>query len=107
MNSRVMRIIVMFDLPVMSKKDKKEYMSFRKYLINEGYDMIQYSVYGRLTRNHDDAKKIVGRLRKNLPKKGSVRAMIVTEKQYCSMMILVGEKTATEDFLTPKELIEL
>jgi CRISPR-associated protein Cas2 len=69
--------------------------------------MIQYSIYGRITRNHDDTRKHVERLKRNTPKRGSVRVMTVTEKQYGSMQVLVGEKTATENFLTPNELIEL
>lgn len=97
----------MFDLPVASKKDRKEYAKFRKYLITDGYDMLQFSVYSRITQNHDDARKHIERLTNNLPPKGAVRVIQVTEKQYNSMLILVGEKTATENFLTPAEFVEL
>lgn len=107
MINRTMRIIVFFDLPVSVKKDRQEYAKFRKYLIKDGYDMLQFSVYSRITQNHDDAKKHIERLSKNLPPKGSVRIMQVTEKQYNSMHILVGQRTATEDFLTPADFIEL
>ncbi|WP_231682856.1 CRISPR-associated endonuclease Cas2 [Phosphitispora fastidiosa] len=107
MNNRYMRIMVMFDLPVTSNRAKKEYTRFRKFLINDGYDMLQYSIYCRITRNHDDASKHVKRLKRNLPSKGSVRAMTVTEKQYASMLVLVGEITATEDLLKPREILEL
>lgn len=68
---------------------------------------LQFSVYSRITQNHDDAKKHIMRLSKNLPPKGSVRVMQVTEKQYNSMIIMVGKRTATEDFLTPVDFIEL
>lgn len=97
----------MFDLPVTSSFAKKQYINFRKFLINDGYDMIQYSVYGRVTLNHDDMKKHIIRLSKNLPQRGSVRVLTVTEKQYNSMLIMVGNKTATENFLTPINIIEL
>ena len=97
----------MFDLPVASKKDRKEYTRFRHFLIQDGYDMLQYSVYSRIAQNHDDAKKHVERLSKHLPPKGAVRVMQVTEKQYNSMIILLGERTATEDFLTPSDFVEL
>ncbi len=103
MNNRFMRILVMFDLPVKETKDRKAYSKFRKFLINDGYDMLQFSVYSRITQNHDDADKHIERLSRNLPSKGSVRVMKVTEKQYNSMKILVGEKTATEDFLKPED----
>ena len=107
MINRSMRIIVFFDLPVTTDKDKKEYTKFRKYLITDGYDMLQYSIYSRITQNHDDAKKHIERLKRNIPPKGSVRVLQITEKQYNSMLILIGERTATEDFLTPADFTEL
>ncbi len=69
--------------------------------------MLQFSVYVRIVRNHDDAKKYVNRVKSFLPPKGSVRTMIITEKQYNSMTVLVGSKTATENFLTPDDIIEI
>lgn len=105
--ARTMRILVMFDLPVSNSMARREYTSFHKFLIKDGYDMIQYSIYGRITRNHDDTKKHIIRLRHNLPSRGAVRAMTVTEKQYNAMVVLVGPVTATENFLSPRELIEI
>ena len=102
-----MRVMVFFDLPVSTKTDRKNYSAFRKFLINDGYDMLQFSVYSRIAQNHDDARKHIERLNRNLPPKGSVRVMQVTEKQYNSMLILVGSRTATEDFLTPTDFTEL
>ena len=107
MINRNMRVLVLFDLPVTSKKDRKNYAKFRKFLIHDGYDMLQFSVYSRITQNHDDARKHVERLSKNLPPKGSIRVLQITEKQYNSMLIMVGERTATEDFLTPVDFTEL
>lgn len=107
MINRTMRIIVFFDLPVTSKKDRKAYSCFHKYLVQDGYSMLQYSVYSRIAQNHDDARKHVERLSHHLPPKGSVRVMQVTEKQYNAMQILVGKRTATEDFLTPVDFTEI
>lgn len=107
MVNRIMRVLVMFDLPVTTEKDRKEYTRFRKHLISDGFSMLQFSIYCRITRNHDDAKKHIQRLKFNLPPEGSVRVMSITEKQYSSMQILVGEKTAGEILLTTAELIEL
>ena len=107
MINRSMRVIVLFDLPVTTKRDKKAYAAFRKFLIKDGYDMLQFSVYSRIAQNHDDARKHVERIKKNLPPKGSVRVLQVTEKQYNSMQIMVGTRTATEDFLTPADFLEL
>ena len=94
--SKFMRIIVFFDLPVVTKKDRKTYAKFRHFLINDGYIMLQYSVYSRICNGDDGVYKHYARLKENLPKKGSIRCMKVTEKQYASMEILVGKKTVRE-----------
>lgn len=102
-----MHVLVLFDLPVTSKKDRRAYTVFRRFLIGDGYDMVQFSVYSRIAQNHDDAKKHIERLSKNLPPKGSFRVLQVTEKQYNAILIMVGDRTATEDSLTPKDFIEI
>ena len=107
MINRFMRIFVFFDLPVYTKKLRKEYATFRKFLIKDGFFMLQYSVYTKIARNHDDAKKYIARVKRNLPNVGSVRVLAVTEKQYASMLLLVGEETKEEVFLETKEILEL
>ena len=54
MNNRFMRIIVMFDLPVITDKEKKTATKFRKFLLDEGFIMMQYSVYSRICKNNDE-----------------------------------------------------
>ena len=102
--SKFMRIIVFFDLPVVTKRDRKIYAQFRKFLIKDGYDMIQFSVYSRVCNGEDGARKHYSRLRDNLPKKGSIRYMKVTEKQYAAMEILVGRKTMREKKVNAEQL---
>ena len=63
---------------------------FRRFLLNDGYDMIQFSVYGRILNGTDSEQKHLKRLTANLPPAGSVRVLTVTEKQYASMLLLVG-----------------
>lgn len=99
--------MVFFDLPVDTKSRRKEYAKFRKFLINDGYVMLQYSVYAKTVRNHDDAKKHCKYLQSSVPAEGSVRVLTVTEKQYASMELLVGEKLATENLLDNKDILEL
>lgn len=106
-NNRVMRIIVMFDLPTISKSERREASLFRKNLIKIGFFMVQLSVYCRVTRNHDDARKNVGIIKSFLPPRGSVRVLTITEKQYASMQILIGDKTASETFLNTEDILEL
>lgn len=95
-----MRIIVMFDLPTATTEDKREYLHFRTGLIKLGFDMLQFSVYSRITRNNDDARKYINKVKSILPPVGSVRVLQVTEKQYAGMIIMLGEKTPTENLLT-------
>jgi len=85
-----MRLLVFFDLPVVTKAERRAYTLFRRFLINDGYDMIQYSVYGRILNGNDSLEKHFKRLVSNLPPEGSVRCLSVTEKQYASMKMLVG-----------------
>ena len=106
MINRFMRVFVFFDLPVYTKKLRKEYAKFRKILINDGFFMLQYSVYTKIARNHDDAIQCIFSVKRILPAHGSVRLLSVTEKQYAAMQILVGEATREEDFLKTKEILE-
>lgn len=102
-----MRVIVMFDLPTATAEDKKNYMRFRKDLIKMGFDMLQYSVYTRITRNYDDARKYINKVHCVLPPVGSVRVLQVTEKQYAGMLVMLGEKTPTENLLAPSDMLEI
>lgn len=107
MGERFMRIIVFFDLPTTTKQQRHDYTQFRRSLIESGYIMLQYSVYSRTVRNHDDAASYLQRLEANVPPLGSVRAMLVTEKQYASMHLLAGERLKQENLLDTRSVIEL
>lgn len=85
-----MRMMVFFDLPVVTKAERRAYTQFRRFLLNDGYDMIQFSVYGRILNGEDAEEKHMKRLLVNLPPEGSIRVLTVTEKQYASMKLLVG-----------------
>lgn len=99
-----MRLIVFFDLPVVKKKDRKEYQQFRRFLLNDGYMMIQFSVYSRICNGIDSVNKHLNRLNKNLPAKGSVRYIQVTEKQYSEMKFLVGKPKPQEKVVNATQL---
>ena len=87
-----MRVIVFFDLPVLTVDNRRTYRSFRKQLIKSGFMMMQESVYCKLVQNSIDADYVIENLRKNKPEEGLVQVMKVTEKQYGKMEFLVGEK---------------
>lgn len=91
MSFRYMRVIVMFDLPVVTLADKKEYLRFRKYLIKSGYLMMQESIYCKLATNSNTADALIRNVKKNKPCKGLVQALKITEKQYTNMEFIVGE----------------
>lgn len=97
-----MRLIVLFDLPVKSKPSRKRYQQFHKFLIKDGYTMMQFSVYSRITDGLDGVEKHLNRLRANVPSKGNVRVMTVTEKQYASMIFLVGKPSHQEENVGPQ-----
>lgn len=102
-----MRVIVMFDLPVGCKREIREYSMFRKYLIKNGFLMVQYSIYSRICINNISADKYIGKIKRNLPQNGHVRVLVITEKQYAGMSILLGEKSKNEDLLQDKRFISL
>jgi len=94
----------MFDLPVNKKELRKEYSRFRRFLLNDGYNMIQYSIYARICNGLDGVSKHERRLKENVPEKGCVRTMIVTERQYESMGVLVGGYTHQEKKVNTNQL---
>lgn len=91
-----MRVLVMFDLPVVTKRERKIATKFRKYLLNDGYVMLQYSIYYRICNGYDMAKKFSYQLENHVPEKGSVRMLILTEKQFSGMKLLVGDSLPNE-----------
>lgn len=91
-----MRVFVLFDLPSVSKKEKRNYVRFRKDLMDDGFIMLQYSIYTRFCRNLQDAKKHVQRVQSFAPRDGNVRIMYVSERQFEEMILVVGERSETE-----------
>lgn len=87
-----MRMIVFFDLPTLTRKNKKDYVQFRRFLLYDGFDMIQFSVYCRIIVGRDGEMQHYKRIKEHLPPAGSVRCMTVTEKQYSAIQFLVGKK---------------
>lgn len=85
-----MRTIVFFDLPNVYSKDKRQYLLFRKFLINEGFIMLQESVYSKIVLNSQQYISLLERIKKNSPKKGIIQVMNITEKQYSQMVLIIG-----------------
>ena len=95
MSYRYMRIIVFFDLPSTTHKDRKNYSKFRKFLINEGFIMMQESIYSKIALNITTAKLIQEKVRKNKAPEGVIQMLVVTEKQFASIEYVIGENYTT------------
>lgn len=96
---KLMRLIVLFDLPMITNEDKRQYTKFRKFILEDGFSMMQFSVYMRFCKNAVDADKHIARVKQLSPKKGNIRILEVTEKQYEDMILVIGEKSATEIYV--------
>lgn len=101
---KFMRTIVIFDLPVISKKERKLATRFRKFLLDDGFEMLQYSVYTRLCPDRDNANTHLERIKKAAPHSGSIRMLMLTERQFTEMAVVAGEKSAQEIRNTPRQL---
>ena len=86
-----MRTMVFFDLPNVYAKDKRNYLKFRKFLLSEGFIMMQESVYSKIILNQQQADLLFNRVRKNAPKKGIIQVLTITEKQYSQIEYIIGE----------------
>lgn len=91
MSYRFMRMLVMFDLPTETAEDRRNYRLFHKILIQNGFFMLQESVYTRMVLNPSVQKSAMHIIRKNKPARGSVQVLTVTEKQFSQMEFIVGE----------------
>lgn len=87
-----MRILIFFDLPTETAKDRKAYSKFRKFLIKEGFVMMQESVYVKLVLNNSITNSIREKIERNKPAKGLIQSLIITEKQFNSMEYIIRRK---------------
>lgn len=87
-----MRILLFFDLPTDTPRDRKTYSKFRKLLINEGFIMMQESVYTKLALNNSVVNSVKDKIYKNKPPKGIVQMLAITEKQFNSIEYIVRKK---------------
>jgi len=85
-----MWLLVMFDLPVGTKKERKAATDFRKFLLDQGFEMVQLSVYLRFCGSKEQAETYVKRIEKAVPPKGQVTILRFTDKQYEAMWCFTG-----------------
>ena len=84
--------IVLFDLPTDSKQARKQYTQFRKHLLQDGFSMMQYSVYMRHCPSNENAKVHIKRVKSALPPDGEIRIVKITDKQFGKIEVFYGNK---------------
>jgi CRISPR-associated protein Cas2 len=98
-----MWVIAMFDLPTDTPKARKAYTRFRKDLLNDGFTMMQYSVYTRHCASIENAEVHVNRMGRCVPDEGEVRFMAITDKQWERIKVFLG-KTRQPTVSSPAQL---
>lgn len=78
----IMWMMVLFDLPVVEKKERKEATTFRNFLMDQGFSMVQYSIYTKVLSSPDACTKYYKLIESNLPEKGKVDILTITDRQY-------------------------
>ncbi|MGT2772122.1 CRISPR-associated endonuclease Cas2 [Streptococcus marimammalium] len=105
MRYEAMRLLCFFDLPMETNQEKRIYRNFRKELISNGFEMLQFSVYYRTCPNRSFANKYKKKLSNVLLLSGNVRLLSVTEKQFSEMTLIIGTKTRQEEIISDKKMV--
>ncbi|MDP3927867.1 MAG: CRISPR-associated endonuclease Cas2 [Bacteroidota bacterium] len=100
---RIMWVLVFFDLPTETKTERKIYARFRKDLLQDGFNMFQFSIYLRHCASKENAEVHIKRVKDLLPEKGHIGILCVTDKQFGMMEIFFGKKEKTK-VLAPQQL---
>jgi CRISPR-associated protein Cas2 len=89
---KTMWVIAMFDLPTATPLDRRHYARFRKDLMDDGFTMMQFSVYHRHCASPENADVHIERMRSRLPPEGEVRFLIITDQQFSRIKTFWGKK---------------
>lgn len=102
---RIMWVLVMYDLPTETKKDRKLHAKFRKDILADGFSMFQFSMYIRHCGSRENATVHIERVKRLLPPKGHVGILNITDKQFGLMEIYSGREVV--DVPAPVQQLEL
>jgi CRISPR-associated protein Cas2 len=102
---RIMWVLVFFDLPTETKKDRKAHAKFRKNLQQDGFTMFQFSIYVRHCISQDNAATHIRRVKSFLPEFGKVGILCITDKQFGNIELFFGQKEETVQ--SPIQQLEL
>ncbi len=102
---RIMWVLVFFDLPTETKKERKAYADFRKKLLTDGFTMFQFSIYLRHCASRENADVHIRRVKNNLPAFGQIGILCVTDKQFGQMELFQAKES--KPVSTPYQQLEL
>ena len=102
---RVMWILVFFDLPTDTKKERKAAAKFRKELQGDGFTMFQFSIYIRHCASRENMDVHMKRVRSMLPEYGNVGMLGITDKQFADIQLFYGQKESAPK--APGQQLEL
>ncbi len=89
---RVMWVLVFFDLPTETKRDRKAAADFRKNIQRDGFTMFQFSIYVRHCSSSENAAVHVKRVKSFIPEYGKIGIMTITDKQFSNIELFYGKK---------------
>ncbi len=90
-----MWMLVLFDLPVVEKEERKSATAFRNFLLDNGFEMLQYSIYTKVFSGKDACEKYYKLIERRLPKGGKVDVLTITDRQYTNIISFsAGRKSA-------------
>lgn len=88
---RIMWMVLMFDLPVTTKPQRRAATTFRQWLLDEGWEMSQFSVYLRWCGGKEQAQARLRAVGRKVPGEGKVHVLLVTDKQFETMTVFRGK----------------
>jgi len=100
---RVLWILVFFDLPTETKKDRSNHAKFRKEIMRDGFTMFQFSIYLRHCNSRENADVHIKRVKRLLPEKGHVGILTITDKQFGDIELFMGKERGVRPD-TPQQL---
>ena len=102
---RIMWVLIFFDLPTETSEEKKLAAKFRKEIMQDGFNMFQFSIYLRHCASRENAEVHTKRIKNSLPEHGKIGVMQITDKQFGMMELFYGKKPVETD--KPSQQLEL
>ncbi|WP_202966383.1 CRISPR-associated endonuclease Cas2 [Treponema endosymbiont of Eucomonympha sp.] len=101
----LMWMMVLFDLPVVEKQERKDAVDFRNFLLDNGFSMVQFSIYIKVLSGTDACQKYYGLIERHLPEQGKVDIVTITDKQYGNIKSYAGKNKNRKKNPSPQLLL--